>query len=70
MSFFCSLRQKDTLVVGVKPHHALHNPISAGVFIPTYKNFGSFAERTIIFFKFCGVYFILLGIAVEIHTVA
>jgi len=23
-------------VVGVKPHHALHNPIFAGAFIPTY----------------------------------
>gem|GEM_PF-5365663 len=70
MSFFCSLRQKDSLVVGVKPHQTLYNPMPTGAFIPTYKNFGSFAERTIIFFKFCGVYFILLGIAVEIHTVA
>jgi len=70
MRLFCALRQKNSYVVGVKPHQTLYNPMPTSAFIPTYKNFGSFAERTIIFFKFCGIDFILLGIAVEIHTVA
>jgi hypothetical protein len=36
MHLFCALRQKDSYVVGVKPHQAINNPIFAGAFIPTY----------------------------------